>query len=172
MFSIFASTNGIWITVFSVGGAGLVLVLAYVAQALVKNGDFEGSIRRMAYLNSHEVKATVKFSSTNKRSREFSDIYLGARINGKIVRVTGLAAMPLSNADKNDFLLKSGKGYGLVVTPNSKIEAILDFEIPEEDDIRKFEETFICATNERGKKIKASFELASTKTQTINFKKF
>ena len=172
MFTTFASANGVWITALSIAGAALLLILAYVAQGIAKNGEFEGSLRRMAYLNSHEVKVTVKFASTIKRTKEFSDIFLAARVGGKTVRVTGLTATPLSSADKFGALLRSEKGYGLMVEPNSEIEAILDFSIPDEADIRRYEKTYICATNERGKKIKARFELASTKTQPLHFSRF
>ena len=166
-----SATQGLVITLVSIGATLFVALLAFIAQAIAKNGDLTIRLRRMAFISPYEVKIVLKASSTKKKGNEFSDIFLAARVNGVLVPVTGIAALPLTQSGSTQYLLHSKKGYGFRVSERHPFEAVIEFAIPEDNDLSRFEKAYLVATNEKGKKVAAEFALRSVQEQSIRFRK-
>ncbi len=163
--------NTILIPILSVVGAALVIVLAYLAQAIAKQGDTSIEVRRMAYINIYEVRLLLRASTTRKGEHEFSDIFLAAEIDKVLLPITGVAALPLAQGGSTHFLLKSKKGYGFRIRDGHPFEAVFEFHIPEDNDMSRLNKVFIVATDEKGRKRKAEISLRSTSSQVIRFRK-
>lgn len=163
--------NGILIPILSIVGAAIVIVLAYLAQAIAKHGDTTIEVRRMAYINVYEVRLLLRASTTAKGEHEYSDILLAAEIDNVLLPITGVAALPLAQGGSTHSLLKSQRGYGFKVRDGHPFEAVFEFHIPEDNDMSRLNKVFLVATDQKGRKRKAEFSLLSTASQTLRFKK-
>ena len=164
------TTNGIVITIASIAAMAFVFLLAYIAQAIAKKGEITITLRRMAFINPYEVRLVVQASSTMLSMTEYHDVFLAAKVDGVLLPITQVAALPITQSNSTRFVLRSEKGYGFKVGGGRPFEGVFEFLIPEENDLSRFQSVYLVATDSKGVKKKAEFVLSSTAKQTVHFK--
>lgn len=168
----FAENTSNLVGIISTVSATLLLaILAYIAQFIVKSGDINAEIRRMAYIDAKEVRLRVHFSTTKKKESQCNDLFIAGEIDGVLLPITEVADAPLADMDSTYLITKGEYGYGFKIGPSSSFDGYFDFRIKKEIDLNKVGKTYIVCTNEKGKKKKAEFVLASTSNQSVRFKK-
>ncbi len=168
---VFENSSNLVGVISTVSATLLLAILAYVAQFIVKSGDINAEIRRMAYIDSRDVRLRVHFSSTKKGESECNDLFLAADIDGVLLPITDVAKAPLADMGSTGLITRSDHGYGFKITSRKPFEGYFDFQIKKDVDLSKASKTYLMCTNEKGKKRKAEFVLASTANQSVRFKK-
>lgn len=160
--------ESVLVPILTIGGTVLMIVLAYIAQAMVKAGDMNIEVKRQAFLDPREVLLGIHFYSTKKHAHTFNNIVLAAEIEGELLTISEDVLAPVTFKQSKN-LVTNEKGYSLTIKSGKAFDGVFRFTILKQIDPDKIKVAYLLATDKEGHKLKAPFYLSSTETQEISF---
>lgn len=164
------------ISILSLLGTVLVVILVQVAKAMYRNADKSMVVMvwKMMLFGDREYKLKVKIENTTSRITHLNHISLVTFVDKKVVVISTLKAMPIEPSavgNTADFIDGNPRvGYSLRIRPYGKHQVVLDFKLEDGVNIDKTTEVYFYYINKRGKKRVARIDLFTDRGQVLHFR--
>ena len=166
------ASTGIAVTIGSLLGTGIVLLLVFLAKRLYPTKYVDVTCRRFSFIDPHQVKLNVTIQSENAKAKEIIGLSLVAYDEkGQMTVLSTLDDMPLSSDYDTSFIVKKDSTYALRMPNTGVRNVILTYVIESRIDLSQFVSFALRGHDETLHILEAEFKnFYSTDPSSLRFK--
>ena len=167
------ATTPLIITILTLIGPGLILVLTQVAKMLYQRLDKSTEVvaQRMSLFADHEYKIKVRIINNTSKTSELRAFSLVEHQGSAYLPLSAISEMPIQTSHEANCIYGDEKvGFSVRIDPYEKRTIILTFKINESIKIDPEMEIHLSYVTKKGKRRAAEISLFTDKVQALHFK--